>query len=193
METVYRIPIFDTFDLGILTFLRENITCPFLSGFFSLITHLGDAGLFWIALAVVLLIFKKTRKCGLMMGAALILGLIFCNITVKPLVKRIRPYDLMALKGTPIDLIISKPSDYSFPSGHTVASFEGATVIFLNNKKWGIAAIVLASLIAFSRLYLFVHYPTDILGGILMGTLFGILGYMVVNYFWNKFTKKNEI
>lgn len=187
------IPLFDNFDLGILNFLYEHVRCPFLNGFFSLITHLGDAGIFWIALAIVLIIFKKTRKTGLAMGCALILGLIFCNLTIKPLVARIRPYDLMALRGTDINILISKaPTDFSFPSGHTVASFEGASVLFIANKKWGIPALVLASLIAFSRLYLFVHYPTDVFAGLLMGILFGILGYLIVNYFWNKLEKRKS-
>lgn len=185
------IPFFDSFDFKILDFLYNNIRCPALNVFFSVITHLGDSGLFWIAVALCLIIFKKTRKTGLMMGCALILGLIFCNLTVKPLVARIRPYDLMAQNGVTIDILLSKaPTDFSFPSGHTVASFEGATVLFIRNKKWGSAALVLASLIAFSRLYLYVHYPTDVLAGLVMGVLFGILGYLIVNYLWNRFSKK---
>lgn len=185
-------PFVDNFDLGILNWLYENIRCPVLNVFFSSITHLGDAGLFWIAIAVVLLFFKKTRKTGLSMGAALILGLLFCNLTIKPLVARMRPYDYMEqFRGIDIDILLSKaPHDFSFPSGHTVASFEGATVLFIMHRKWGIPALALAALIAFSRLYLFVHYPTDVLAGLVMGVLFGILGCMIVNFFYKKFEKK---
>ncbi len=153
------------------------------------ITLLGDAGIFWIALAIILLIPKKTRTTGFMMGVALVLGLIVCNITIKPLVARPRPYDVAGLTGPYLCKI---QHDFSFPSGHTTASFEGATVIFMRHRKWGIAALILAALIAFSRLYLYVHYPTDVLAGFVLGVLFGIAGVYIVKAIEKRLAAKRE-
>lgn len=164
-------------ELAILDFIAEHLRCGFLDFLMPKITLLGDAGIFWILLALVLLIPKKTRKTGFMMAAALVLGLIVCNITIKPLVARIRPYDVKGIA----PYLASVQKDYSFPSGHTAASFEGATVILCNYRKWGIAACVLAALIAFSRMYLYVHYPTDILAGLVLGVVCGLLGVLIVN------------
>lgn len=165
------------FDLPILDWIAANLWCPFLDAVMPVITLLGDAGIFWMALAVVLLLFKKTRRIGLGMGIAMLAGLLLCNVTLKPLCQRIRPYDYQyETFGKLIPLIIEKQHDFSFPSGHTIASFEAAGVIVLNNKKWGAAALVLASLIAFSRLYLYVHYPTDVLASIVLGVALAILG-----------------
>ena len=164
-------------ELAVLDFIAEHLRCGFLDFVMPKITLLGDAGIFWIVLALALLIPKKTRKTGLMMAVALILGLIVCNITVKPLVARIRPYDVKGIS----PYLAEIQHDFSFPSGHTTASFEGATVIACRHRKWGIAACVLAALIAFSRMYLYVHYPTDILAGLILGVAFGLLGVLIVN------------
>ena len=128
-----------------------------------------------------------------MIGAALILGLIFGNGILKNLFQRVRPYDLEeALVQTPL---IEKPSDWSFPSGHTLASFEAATVLMIRDKRFGIPALVLAFLIAFSRLYLYVHFPSDVLAGVLLGVLFGCLGVWIVNAIWKRVEKelKNRV
>ena len=181
------------FDFSVLDFLY-NARTPFFNKFFELVTHLGDGGIFWIAIAVVLLFFKKTRKTGLIMGIALLFGLISCNLILKPGIARIRPYALMAEQGRTIDILLSKyPGDHSFPSGHTVGSFEGAVAIFTQNKKWGAAALVTDVLVAFSRLYLYVHYPTDVIAGIILGTLNAVLALLIVNAIWKKFVKKEEL
>ena len=164
-------------ELNILDFIQENLRCGFLDWFFSTITRLADSGIFWILLAVTLLLFKKTRKTGLMMGVALLFGLVVGNMTLKPLIARIRPYDL----NPSVTLLIDKLHDYSFPSGHTLSSFEGATVLMIRDKRFGIPAIILAALIALSRLYLYVHYPTDVLAGAILGAAFGFLAVAVVN------------
>ena len=159
-----------SFDLPILDWIQANLQCGFLDVLMPIITLFGEDGIFWIACAVILLILKKHRKTGLGMAFALIMGLILCNMTLKPLVQRIRPYDFQAQNyGITIKLLIEGLHDYSFPSGHTIASFEAATVLLLNNKKLGIPAMILACLIAFSRLYLYVHYPTDVLVSIVLG------------------------
>ena len=111
------------------------------------------------------------------MAIALSLGFIFGNLLLKPLVGRIRPYDI-----TPnINMLVNALSDYSFPSGHTLSSFAVATVILCFNKKIGIFAMIIATLIGFSRLYLYVHFPTDVLCGAILGILFGKLSYKFIS------------
>ena len=165
------------FDLPILDWIAANLWCPALDAAMPVITALGDAGIFWMVLAAVLLLFRKTRRVGLGMGFAMVLGLLLCNLMLKPLCQRPRPYDYQYdVFGKVIPLIIQRQHDFSFPSGHTIASFEAAGVILLNHKKWGIGALVLAILIAFSRLYLYVHYPTDVLASIALGFGLALLG-----------------
>ncbi len=153
----------------------QSITNPVLDAFFVFVTRLGDAGAVWIAIAVICLLFKKTRKCGIMLGIVLILGTLVGNVALKNIIARPRPFlqnpDMLN------SLLISEPHGYSCPSGHTLASFESACVIFLNNKKWGIAALTGATLIAFSRMYLYVHFFTDILFGIVLGIALAYLVY----------------
>ena len=169
------------FDLPILEWIAENIHCAFLDTVMPLITMLGDAGIFWIALSVLFLLFPKYRKIGLGMGAALLMGVLVCNVTMKPLFARIRPYDYQLEHfGRTIQLLVATPHDFSFPSGHTLASFEAATVLLINNRKLGIPAMILAVLIAFSRLYLYVHYPTDVIFSVFMGIGFAFLGNFLV-------------
>ena len=178
-----------SFDLPILEWIQENVANGFLDFLMPIITIFGDAGIFWIACAAVMLIFPKTRKTGLAMGVALVMGLLVCNICLKPLVARMRPLvyevDILGKSAAELlhsgQLLVGKPSDFSFPSGHTIASFEAAGVLMLNNKKLGIPALVLAILIAFSRMYLFVHYPADVLVSVVLGTLFAILANYLVN------------
>ena len=179
------------FDFPILDWIADNLYCGFLDFVMPLVTKLGDAGIFWIAVAVLLLFIPKYRKIGLSMGAALLMGLFVCNLTLKPLVARIRPYDLQLEQfGRNISLLIATPHDYSFPSGHTIASFEGATVLLLMNKKMGIPAMILAMLIAFSRLYLYVHYPTDVLVSVVLGIGFAFLAKFLVQKGYDLYEKK---
>lgn len=169
-----------SFDLPILDWIQANLQCTFLDKSMPIVTLFGDGGIFWIAVALVLLIFPKYRKVGLSMGAALVLGVLVCNVTLKPLVARIRPYDLQETLGNHINLLISAQHDYSFPSGHTIASFEACVVLLLHDKRMGIPATILACLIAFSRLYLYVHYPTDVIFSLFAGILFAFLGNAIV-------------
>jgi len=164
------------FDLPILDWIQANLKSGFMDVVMPIITMLGDEGIFWIAWAVLLLFFPKTRKIGLGMGFAMIIGLLVCNVTLKPLIERPRPYDLQAEMGVIIPLLTERMHDFSFPSGHTIASFEAATVLLKNSKKMGIPAMILAVLIAFTRLYLYVHYPTDVLFSVVAGIAFGFLG-----------------
>ena len=165
-----------SFDLPVLDWIQANLQSDFMDMFMPFITIFGDAGIFWMVWAGVLLLFRKTRKTGLGMFFAMILGLLVCNITLKPLVARIRPYDLQAELGVAIQLLCDLQHDFSFPSGHTIASFEAAVVLLKNSKKMGIPAMILAVLISFSRMYLYVHYPTDVFASIILGTLFALIG-----------------
>ena len=170
-----------SFDLPILEWIRANVWCEAMDVAMPIVTTFGDGGIFWIAIAVILFLFPKTRRTGLGMALALTMGLIVCNITLKPLVGRIRPYDLQAELGVAIPLLQGAMHDFSFPSGHTIASFEACTVMLLGSKKLGIPATILAILIAFSRMYLYVHYPTDVIASVILGTLFGVIGYLVTH------------
>ena len=165
-----------SFDLPILDWIQAHLQSGFMDKFMPFITKFGDHGLFWMIVAAVLFIIPKTRKTGLGMAIAMMIGLLVCNVTLKPLVGRIRPYDLQAELGITIQLLGERMHDFSFPSGHTIASFEAAVVMLKNSKKLGIPAMILAVLITFSRLYLYVHYPTDVIASIILGTLFSLIG-----------------
>ena len=165
-----------SFDLPILDWIQANMQSGFMDKFMPFITVFGDAGIFWMVWAALLVVFPETRKTGLGMAFAMMIGLLICNVTLKPLVGRIRPYDLQAELGITIQLLGERMHDFSFPSGHTIASFEAAVVLLKNSKKMGIPAMILAVLIAFSRLYLYVHYPTDVIASVILGTLFALIG-----------------
>lgn len=170
-----------SFDLPILEWIAANLRCGFLDTVMPVITLLGDAGIFWIILAAVLIFIPKYRKAGLSMGLSLIFGVILCNVTLKPLVGRIRPYDLqLELYGKQIPLLVEAMHDFSFPSGHTIASIEAATALLIHNRKMGIPAMILAVLIAFSRLYLYVHYPTDVIASVILGVGIAFLACFLV-------------
>ena len=157
----------------------QTIHNPVLDTVMCGITRLGDAGIIWILLCIVLLVLPKTRKSGVILMAALLVDLVICNGILKPLVHRIRPFDVR----TGIELLVKRPTDFSFPSGHTAASFASVMALYLaGEKKIWISSLGLAVLIAFSRLYLYVHYPTDVLGGIIFGCLSGWLGYHIVKF-----------
>lgn len=143
------------------------------------ITSLGNAGWIWIALTAVFLAIPKYRKCGVRMAIALILDLILCNLILKPLAARPRPCWI----DEQVKMLVAVPKDYSFPSGHSAASFAAAVSMFTLHRKAGIAALILAVLIAFSRLYLFVHFPTDVLVGAVVGFICAFLAAKMQNGF----------
>ncbi len=166
-----------SFDLPILDWIQANLTNGVMDTIMPIITLFGDAGIFWMAWAALLLFMPKTRKICLGMFIAMILGLLVCNVTLKPLVGRPRPYDFQLEHfGVTIDLLTKRMHDFSFPSGHTIASFEASVVLLKNSKKMGIPAVILAVLIAFSRLYLYVHYPTDVIVSVFLGIGFAFIG-----------------
>ena len=149
-------------EFKILDAIQKYFSGNFMDNIMSKISSLGNAGLIWIILTIILLLFKRTRKYGYTCGLSLIIMLFTGNIY--------------------INLIINPPFDTSYPSGHTYASFAFATALLCCNKKLGIPAMVLACLISFSRLYLYVHFPTDVIASIILGITTGVLSYYIVNH-----------
>lgn len=169
------------YDNMILNFI-QNFRTPLLDKIMPLITSLGNMGAVWIFLALILLISKKYRKIGITLSAALILCFVIGNLGLKPWIGRIRPFDVNHFT----ELLIKAPKDFSFPSGHTLASFTSVTVLISFHKKFGFSALILGTLIAFSRLYLYVHYPTDVLAGIVFGIILGKSAVKIINIFYKQ-------
>lgn len=163
-------------DFQILDWIRRYLRCDALDWLMPKISFLGNAGILWIILAVALLCTKKYRERGLSMAYGLIAQLLICNLFLKNLIARSRPCWIRP----EIALLVKVPQDYSFPSGHSMVSFIAATVLWHYDRRWGAAAYVLAVLIGFSRLYLYVHFPTDVLCGAVLGILVGAAVMYVV-------------
>lgn len=145
----------------------QALHTPVVDSLMVFITSLADKGWLWLLLGAVLFILPKTRPVGGCILVSLAIGAVLGNVLLKNMAARQRPCWI----DPSVPLLVRNPRDFSFPSGHTLASFEGAVCIFLFNKKWGLPAVMLAMLIAFSRMYLFVHFPTDVLAGAVMGTV----------------------
>ncbi len=211
------------FDFEWLYYISQNWHgVEWINQFFYYLSILGDVGIFWVLVGIVMLFFKKTRKCGVYSLVSIVLvSLLINNILLKETIQRARPYFDESLAYYPNanffrDFVTSMfpeetflgfgniESSYSFPSGHSCVSFTAATMIFLHFKKWGIGAFVLAALIAFSRVFLLVHFPTDILAGAIVGAGGSIGVYYLLNYLqpkvtpwfmekvWNKVFKKQQ-
>lgn len=165
-------------EFKILDAIQNYFSGNFMDNIMSKISSLGNAGLIWIILTIILLLFKRTRKYGYTCGLSLIIMLFTGNIFIKNIICRLRPFQIREY----VNLIINTPSDSSYPSGHTYASFAFATALLCCNKKLGIPAMVLACLISFSRLYLYVHFPTDVIASIILGITTGVLSYYIVNH-----------
>lgn len=171
-------------DNSILLYIKNNMHGHMMDRAMVIVTSLGNKGFIWIIIAVLLIINKKYRKIGFIALGALILSTILGEGILKHVVQRIRPSaDISA-----VNLLISKPLSYSFPSGHTASSFAVTGVLVKYFKKYAPGFWILASLIAFSRLYLYVHYPTDVLGGIILG----LICSNVVIYVFSKFSGVQE-
>lgn len=161
-------------DLSILNLIQNTLKSGLMDKMMTSITALGNMGIFWILLIIIFLSTKEYKKLAKIMIVSLIINTVLVNIILKPLVGRIRPFEIV----DGIKLLVLKPTDPSFPSGHSAISFCMMTVIalFSKSKSLNIMAVVLAFLIAFSRLYLYIHYPTDVIVGAIMGVLCALLG-----------------
>ena len=175
-------------EFNILYALQE-LHSPIMDKIMIFITQLGDDGLFWIGIGIVCLVMKKHRRMGLQVLMSMLFTFIIGNLILKNLFARQRPCAI----DPSIELIIPYPSEFSFPSGHTMNGVTAAMALFLNNKKIGIPALMIAALIAFSRMYHFVHFPTDILGGFCVGFTVAIIVNDVFDKVQEKRAAKKEI
>lgn len=176
-------------DMNILLWIQEHLRIDALTPFWKVITFLGNGGWFWLVVAAVLLIPKKTRRVGITALLSITIGFLITNVLLKNIVARPRPFDAY----TEIIPLITRPTDFSFPSGHTCASFACALVFFrMLPKKYGVPAVVLAGMVAFSRLYLGVHYPGDVLGGFLVAVLASTLAYHLMQAYQKKAKEQSE-
>lgn len=164
------------YDNILLGFIQNHMRNAVFDAVMPVITSFGDNGFIWILASVIFIFLKKYRTDGISILIALLLCILAGNLGLKPMVARLRPSDVDSL----VDLLITRPTDYSFPSAHTMTSFTSAIVIFHANKRIGAFAVILAALIAFSRLYLYVHYPSDVFGGMLIGIALGFLAIFIV-------------
>lgn len=172
-------------DGEILLWIQDNLRADFLNPLVKGITYLGNGGILMIAACLILMIIPKTRRLGAVCALSLALEFIICNLLLKTTIARTRPYETV----DGLTRIIGKQSDYSFPSGHSGASFAVASVIFREApKRIGIPILILAFLIALSRLYVGVHFPTDVIAGIILGTLTGIAACFA----YHRITKSKE-
>ena len=173
-------------EADFLLFLQNHVRNDFLNIIMIALSAMMNYGILVIALIIFLLVYKKTRSIGFVALIALLVSVVINNLILKNVVGRERPYD--AIEG--LMLIAKKPGDYSFPSGHSANSFVVAGVITwcaARDKKWiGILLLVLSGLIAFSRMYVGAHYPTDVIFGTISGVIISIVIYYIV---WKRIEK----
>lgn len=182
--------VIQNLDNSILQFIQMNMRSPIGDKIMIGFTSLGNGITIWAIIGLVLIISKKYRKHGVMIISALILCYLIGNLSIKPLVARTRPFNTMPLLG---EMLIKLPTDFSFPSGHAMCSFASSIVIFNINKKIGIVTLILSTLIGFSRLYLYVHYPSDVFGGMIIGIFVGIITIAIFKEMMFKGSIKSKI
>ena len=175
------------FEFAFLDWLQQFHN-PVLDALAVFLNYAGEHGEIWIAFTLLLLLFRRTRKAGCAMATALVLYLVAGDCILKPLFARPRPCDL----NTSITMLVARPHGHSFPSGHTASGVAAAYALWLQNRKLGAPALVLAAFIAFTRLYLYVHFPTDVLGGAVLGIALGAAASAFANYMANR-KKKQQI
>lgn len=174
-----------------LLYWFQSIHNPILDKIVVVITSLGNAGIFWILLTLVMLIVCKDKKEAWTSALALLFSLLVINIFLKNTVMRARPCWI----DDTIPLLVKNPKDYSFPSGHSSASFASAVSIvqYAKYRKQGIAAVILAAMIAVSRMYVFVHFPTDVFVGTILGIIEAILAGIIIRFIYRKVEEKKTM
>ncbi|MBQ7505526.1 MAG: phosphatase PAP2 family protein [Ruminococcus sp.] len=156
-----------SFDFSILNAIQDSLRCAFLDGFTVFLSYLTTSGIIWIVAGVVLLFFRKTRAAGVILIGALALGFLTGDVLLKHIIARPRPFTF----DSNITLLINPPTGSSFPSTHSVLAAASTTVLLVKKRWLGVIALILSLCIAFSRLYLYVHFPTDVLCGLLLGVI----------------------
>lgn len=153
-------------DMNIVSYIHENWHNIVTDRFFTFITYISDGGIVWLTAAFIMLFFRKWRPVGVIMLLSLGISAVLTSFVIKYIVCRPRPFNVDPM----LKLIIDVPSGlYSFPSGHSTASGAGAAAIALKSRRLGIPAIIVALLVGFSRVFMAVHYPTDVLCGLILG------------------------
>lgn len=190
--------VFQQFDYKILEFyhsLHSGAFGDFLDVFFKYFTRLGDDGIFLILLGLFLMLFRKTRKVGAGMIGGIVIGAVFTNLTLKTVIARPRPYCTTELyRDWWLSVAHGLESEYSFPSGHTTSAAAAMMPVFLFcNKKKSWLVFLFVILMGASRNYIFVHFPSDILGGIIVGSVAGILSYLIVKFLYDKMFVKGKL
>lgn len=170
------------YEFEVLNFIQANITNPVLDKTMIIFTYLGAGGFIWILVTLMLLMSAKYKKNGLILAISLLGCLLIGNVILKPLIGRIRPCDV----NLAVELLVKRPLDASFPSGHAMSSFAAALSIFYLNKKAGVGAFLLAAAISFSRLYLYLHYPTDIVAGAVIGIAIAVISKKIVDRYYKQ-------
>lgn len=160
-------------DFSILYWIQDNLRNSFMDFVMPLFSNLQDGGLIWISIAVVMLFFKRTRYCGIAVLLAMGIDTLITEYGIKNIVCRVRPCNLV----DDVNMLVEKPTSYSFPSNHSASAFAGAVAVMLTIKKkaWTIPAFVFSGIISFSRMYVFVHFPSDVFAGILLGSAVAVL------------------
>ena len=194
----------EEWENAVLLWIQEYVRNPMLTPFFQFVTWLGNMGMIWIILAAICMWVKRTRKAGIAMSGAMFLSFLINNLFLKTYFGRIRPYEVI----NGLHILIDKPGDYSFPSGHTACGVAAAAAFWMAGKRLGtgycenraggehvragffvisrMAMAFLAGAIAFSRLYLGVHYPTDVAAGALSGWIMAWISVRIVAYMQNR-------
>lgn len=176
-------------DLSILDFIHNTLSNPIMDLIMTCLTYSIEYGAMAILVFIVMMCIKKMRKTGFAVMGATLSVMLFGELILKHIVCRSRPF---VINGA-IELIIKAPSGFSFPSSHTATCFAMATAIYLFHKRLGIIAYIYASLVAFSRMYFYVHYPSDIFGGVILGICCGIGAVALVKLICKKVDKRKEL
>ena len=169
METIYN------FDFSILDWIQATLRCGFLDSFVVILNYVMTSGILWIAVGVIMLFFRKTRAAGIILLAALAAVFLLGDVLLKHIVSRPRPFTV----NTDVVLLMKEPSGSSFPSTHSGLAAAATTVLLAKKRVLGVIALVLTICIAFSRLYLYFHFPTDVFCGLLLGVLCGLLMLLI--------------
>lgn len=159
------------FDFSILDYIQQHLRCNILDAIMPLITLFGEYGIWWICVTLMFIALRTRRSCGLTLAAGIVICALLGNVLLKNIIARDRPCWI----NESIDMLVKVPHDYSFPSGHTMISFTCAVILVFFDKKLGIPAIILAAAVGCSRMYLYVHFPTDVFAGMIIGIAIGVI------------------
>ena len=175
-------------ELAMLDWIQQHLRCGFLDAVLPWLSRLCDHGELWIVLAAVLLALKSQRRFGTALTAGLLLDALSCNVILKPLVGRVRPF----VVNPAVQLLTKAPLDASFPSGHTAVSFAAVFALKTAGSPLWKPALAIALLMGFSRLYLYMHWPSDVICGALLGAAAGWMGAKLAERFFERISRMEQ-